>query len=659
MKQGIFALNAVAFAYVMASVPAKAEISGDSAEIETITILGKSNVKDAEIAGVNVKELPINIHVVGQDEMERIRFVDANEFLDRIPGETQVRNLRIPDGGKGYTIPMVDGIPLENPYEGATQRLDRINTFDISQVQVIKGPSSALYGNNAFGGVVNVITKDAPKEQTAQVLVEAGNFGRSRLGVSTGGTASSVGYFIDVNSRRLDGMREESKNDRDQASAKLIFNINNDLRIITRAEYLDEQMIVRGDLTEDQIKEDKHQAGSLSSSEDLQQSTLAVKFEQNFTSGVAELSLVRREKDTIGASRFRGPQDENDLGYSLKASYRHEFNNFHLLGGYELYDGEQDTKRYGRDDINLQGTFTKFQNELNIDAYFMQYHHELTADLTLTAGVRYEDIELSSSLYNDNASFSDLAPKVGISYQVDDNHLFWASVSEGFYAPDLSDLYDPEEGNPNLKPEEMTNVEIGIRGQFGHWYYDTSIYDSEIENYLVTQELINDQGHEYEQVTNAGLVSLKGVETVIEFAPEDSRWRLGFTHTFNRNTYDSFVQSTPGASDDLSGKVMRRAPKHHFNGRLAWAATDNFTIEFEADAYSHYYADHANSDESKFTRDPRYHVRMDYVYYDWKFWLHGLNLTDTIEDRATYSRGKMKYRTVDGRTFYMGATYQF
>lgn len=659
MKQGIFALNAVAFACAMASMPIKAEVSGDAAEIETITILGKSNVKDAEIAGVNVKELPINIHVVGQDEMERIRFVDPNEFLDRIPGETQVRNLRIPDGGKGYTIPMVDGIPLENPYEGATQRLDRINTFDISQVQVIKGPSSALYGNNAFGGVVNVITKDAPEKQTTQILAEAGNFGRGRLGVSTGGSVSSVGYFIDVNSRRLDGMRDEGKNDRDQASAKLIFNVSSDLRIITRAEYLDEQMIVRGDLTQEQIDEDKHQAGSLSSSEDLQQSTLAVKFEQNFTSGLAELSLVRREKDTIGASRFRGPQDENDLGYSLKASYRHEFSNFHLLGGYERYDGEQDTKRYARDDINLQGSFTQFQNELNIDAYFMQYHHELTPDLTLTAGARYEDIKLSSSLFDDSASFSDLAPKLGISYQINDNHLFWVSVSEGFYAPDLNDLYDPEEGNADLKPEEMTNIEIGLRGQINNWYYDTSIYDSEIENYLVTQELINDQGHEYEQVTNAGLVSLKGVETVIEYVPENSAWRLGVTHTFNRNTYDSFVQSTPGASDDLSGKVMRRAPKHHFNGRIAWAATDNFTVEFESDMYSHYYADHANSEESKFTRDPRYHLRMDYVYNNWKFWLHGLNLTDTIEDRATYSRGKMKYRTVDGRTFYLGATYQF
>ena len=659
MKCSICTASAVVLAYAVVSLSPMAAANGDLEGVETITILGGSNIKDAEIAGVNVKQLPINIHVVGQDEMDRIRFVDPNEFLDRIPGETAVRNLRIPDGGKGYTIPMVDGIPLESPYEGATQRLDRINTFDIAQVQVIKGPSSALYGNNGFGGVVNVITKDPPQQQTRQLLVEAGNFQRSRLGLSSGGTAGNTGYFIDVNSRRLDGMREDGQNHRDQASAKLIFNATNDSRIITRAEFFDEHTVVRGDLTADQIQQDKYQAGGLSSSEDLQQATVAITLEQNFAAGIAEISLVRRRKDTIGASRFRGPQDERDLGYSVKASYRHEFSHCHLLGGYEGYDGEQDTKRYGRDDLQLQGSFTQFQNELNIRAYFTQYHCELTTDLTLTAGARYEEIQLASSAFEENASFSDVAPKLGISYQLAADHLLWVSFSEGFYAPDLMSLYDPEQGNTALQPEEMTNVEIGFRGQFGSWYYDTSIYDSDIDNYLVTQEFVNTGGYEYEQVTNAGLVSLKGVETVVEYLPENSDWRLGFTHTFNRNTYDSFVQSTPGASDDLSGKVMRRAPKHHFNGRIAWAVANNFTVELEADIYSYYYADHSNSAESKFTRGPRYHIRMDYLYRNWKFWLHGLNLSETLEDRATYSRGQMKYRTVDGRTFYLGATYQF
>lgn len=99
--------------------------------IESITVLGSAATADAELGGVSLKALPNNTHVVGRAEIERLRFVNPNEFLDRIPGETQVRNLRIPDGGKSYTIPMLDGMPLESPYEGATQRLDRVNTFDI------------------------------------------------------------------------------------------------------------------------------------------------------------------------------------------------------------------------------------------------------------------------------------------------------------------------------------------------------------------------------------------------------------------------------------------------------------------------------------------------------------------------------------------------
>ena len=185
-------------------------------KIETITVLGASNTEGATLGGTNLKELPINTHVVGQAELERLSFVDPNEFLDRIPGETQVRNLRIPDGGKGYTIPMLDGMPLENPYEGATQRLDRVNTFDIQRVEVIKGPASALYPNNAFGGIVNVISKDAPLKPETTVFIEAGDFNRLRAGVNTGGSVDNIDYFFDANIRNLGGLRDGVINDKEQ-----------------------------------------------------------------------------------------------------------------------------------------------------------------------------------------------------------------------------------------------------------------------------------------------------------------------------------------------------------------------------------------------------------------------------------------------------------
>ena len=125
--------------------------------IETITVLIAPLSENAKLGGINLKDLPLNAHVVGQTEIERIRFVEPKELLDRIPGETQVRNLRIPNGGKSYTLAFVDGVPIENPYEGATQRLDRVNTFDIQRVEVIKGVNRTVVYHDHLDLTLKVI----------------------------------------------------------------------------------------------------------------------------------------------------------------------------------------------------------------------------------------------------------------------------------------------------------------------------------------------------------------------------------------------------------------------------------------------------------------------------------------------------------------------
>ncbi|MBT0586269.1 TonB-dependent receptor family protein [Alteromonas oceanisediminis] len=643
-----------------------------SASIETITVLGDANTQGATLGGIDLKTLPINSHVVGRVELERLRFVDPDEFLDRIPGETQVRNLRIPNGGKGYTIPMLDGIALENPYEGATQRLDRTNTFDIERVEIIKGPASALYPNNAFGGVINVVSRDAPLTSETLISAEAGDFNRFRARVSTGGTVQKVGYFFDANLRELDGLREGAKNDREQVSGKLIFSSSDVSEITTRAEYLSENRIERGDLTEQELADDPTQAGSLSASTDLTQSTLSGQWEYLMPNGQFDVHAVRREKDTVGASRFRGPQDENDLAYSAKIQYRHDFTTSNLISGYERYDGEQDVKQYARNDLGLQGTFDTFTNQLTIDALYLQYQKELTDTIIITAGARYEDIQQSHSDFTLDANYSDIAPKLGLTYAASPNLMLWASASEGFYAPsvddifidaELRDLLDIQPEAILLAPEEALNLEAGIRGSIGSWQFDTSAYHTNIDNYLVTQEFIEalSSGEiiEYQLTTNAGEVTIKGIESVLEFAPKNAPYRIGVTHTYTRNEYDSFVQSTPGAADDLTGKILRRSPDHHLNIRVAWLPIEELVIELEGDYYSDYFADDANSEASRFTRGERINLRVNYQWNDWRVWFHALNLTDTLEDRATFRRGSMSFRTIDGRTLYAGASFTF
>jgi len=526
--------------------------------LETLTVIGNAATEKAEIGGTAIKKLPINIHVVNQDEIKRLRFVDPDELLDRIPGETQVRNLRILNGSKGYTIPMVDGIPLENPYEGATQRIDRVNTSDIQRVEVIKGPASAIYPSNALGGVINVVTRDAPLESETEIWAEAGDFNRARAGINTGGTINKVGYFIDANTRNLDGLRDGVKNDRDQFSAKLIYDPTENTRFITRIEHLKEDIVTRGDLTADEIADDPKQRGNDNSSTDLEQDYISLKLEQQFTSSMLDVSLVYREKDTIGLSRFRGPQDENDQGISSKLLYRYDFDQANIIGGFETYNGEQFTRQFDRNDTNLSGASTRIEGSRRINAYFLQYELAATEQLGISLGVRHERVTVrqhsdDAEDPSGSATFNDTSPKFGITYALTPNTQLWMGLAKGFYAPDIDDIVgmpnEPGTENPELDAEDATWFEIGMRGSAGDWSYDSSYYHNTIKDYLVTQEFRNNSGNAIERTTNAGKVTIEGLESVVEYAPKDAHWRLGITHTYARNKYDSFVSS----DGDFSG----------------------------------------------------------------------------------------------------------
>ena len=193
-----------------------------------------------------------------------------------------------------------------------------------------------------------------------------------------------------------------------------------------------------------------------------------------------------------------------------------------------------------------------------------------------------------------------------------------------------------------------------MRGSHGNWKYDTSYYHNQIENYLVTQEFF-ENGLEFERTTNAGQVTVQGLESVIEYAPENANWRLGFTHTYSRNVYDSFVSS----DGDFSGNELDRSPRHHLNARLAWLPVQYWVFELEGDFYSAYYSDIDNSEAGRFKREERLNLRISFEKGPWNLWLHGINLTDTLEDRATFRGGELTFRTVDGRSVYAGVNYSF
>jgi len=649
--------------------------SVDNNYIETITVIGDAAYRGAQLGGVNLSALPLASHVVNRAEIERLRFVDPDEFLDRIPGETQVRNLRIPQGGKSYTVPLVDGVPLASPYEGATQDITTVNSFDIERIEIIKGPASALYPNNAFGGVINVVTRSAPDEFEGRAWIEAGSFNRLRTGVSAAGSGEKFGFFFDANTQNLDGLRDTFKNDRDQLSTKVIFSPSDDTEMFIRYEYLKRDEVFPGDLRANEFASDPTVKGATAGSmEAVNSHAVSFKLNQAFGKNDLDASFVYRVENSVGDGRFSPPEEGKDQSLNAKALYRHDFIGSTLTVGAEYFKGDIDTEEYARADVEREGDIVVIsKNDLKIASFFGQYSFDLGDDWNITAGLRHEEIDLNTyfpfnsaspidegQTYSKSYHFS--APKLGATYQASENILLWVGFSRGFLPPSVRDLYlNRPKANPDLQAEKASNIEFGVRGQLGEFSFNSSYYHTRISNFLVTE----DDGV-IETTSNAGQVTVQGVETVLEYALSD-QWKISATHTYAKNVYDVFFGADDDGDKDLSGNRLSRSPDHHVNTRIAWLPIEGLVLEAEGDFYTGYYTRDDNSidPEGKFARGERLNFRATYNFGKWGLWFHALNLTDTLEDRVSYSPprgrrpGRRNFRIVDGRTFYAGISREF
>ena len=241
-------------AMIISAVVAQPVIAEDVIEFEEISVT-------AARVETKISETASSISIIDREEIDKVKFTDASELMDRVPGVSMTRNLRIPIGGKNYTVNLVDGMAIQAAGSGTIGFAEQTNTFDIEKIEIVRGPASALYGSNALGGVINVITREAPKVPEYRVWGELGEYERSRAGVSAAGTTKGgLGYFADVNYLYFDGFRDRTKHDRKAGSLKLIHKPDDTSSLTFRAEYFEMFREDSGQLTDAQYEEDWSQA---------------------------------------------------------------------------------------------------------------------------------------------------------------------------------------------------------------------------------------------------------------------------------------------------------------------------------------------------------------------------------------------------------------
>jgi len=656
-----------------ASTYIHAEDSLNDSDVSTIAVVGGIESPDV----VRLKNLPVTSVVIGSEELNKVKFTNPTELLNRIPGVSMSRNLRIPRGDKGYTIPLVDGFSLRNPYRGSISQIEDNNIEDIERIDLIYGPSSALYGSNAFGGVVNVITAEPPEEQENRVWVEAGDHDRLRTGASTTGTLKDtglgdVGYVLDISRWDIGGYRNNTDDDRTTGSGKLVFHPTNVSKLWVRGEYLDRVSKTPHSLTQAQFNENEKQSPArfgrppLDSFSDSETHSASIGYVTETAHGEFKTGFSYRNDKGFNYAGFRDPNDFDLVDMDFKTQYRHDFKKGNELTA-SLTTGLEIVKHTNETVSFTDETKATVDEDENIDflvyAPFAQLELFPFEKTKVTLGLRYEEIKYEvkdnlDSSRDDERKFAEWAPKLGVTYDLNPDHMIFAGISRGFAPPSDGSLFSDVNADPSLDAEIADNYEIGMRGDFASMplSYDVALYYLNITDFIVSEDL----GFGQTRPINAGKVNFRGLEAQLAYTPIDYL-KFDVAYTFARN---KFVEYTNRGTEN-SGNFMSSSPKHHVNARMTLTPMENLDVELEMDVLGSYYTNNTNDadPEGKYTRDNLYNLRVSYETGPIETWFTVLNLTDekhaTRVSYSTRGAGSRSFTPGDARTIYMGMAYNF
>ncbi len=621
-----------------------------------------------------MEELPASVSVIDTREMETVKFVDSRkELLKRIPGYSMIRNLRIPMGSKNYTINLVDGLATSSAFgSGTIGSAEDTNTFDIERIEVVRGPASALYGSNALGGVINVITRKPPLEPEFRIWGESGMYDRLRGGVSAAGSADRLGYFLDANILDYEGWQDRTVNERKQVSGKMRFNMDSSSLFAVRAEYLDTYQENPGYLTQAQYDTDWQQTAVQDAYNEELATSASARFERDLSDhSIMELSYGIRNTKSEGPPSYSatggfGSDDVTNQNMVGLYQYGFDFWRSELITGIDLQHSASDSTTYAG-----RSTATVIAQQWDVAAVvtspFMQFEFSPAERIRLSLGARYDSIRYSATGYtvssrtgartdyDDTTVFNHVSPKAGITFNLGGEHRLWLGYGQGFVVPSRTYLFTGSRGydpNPDLDPEKADNYEIGLRGKMmgSRLTYDITAYRTDITDMLVADD-------EFDLYVNAGEVRVQGLETTLGCALGD-HWRLDVAYTYADNTYVDFTSG----GDDYSGNTLAASPEHHLNARVTWMPIEGLAAELEWNRISSYYTSAGNDDpKGKADRPDLFNLRLSYEKGPWTLWGHVLNvLGSKYAERVSYSSSDGRaYTSGEPLNVYAGMSYMF
>ena len=408
-----------------------------------------------------LEETPGIVTVITKEEIEAKKIVNFEDLFEEISGIKvnnygwlgSLCNLSLRGSTAKQVLILVDGRPLNTPSLGSFD-LSILPLLNIERIEIGKGPFSSLYGGNALGGVINIITKKPEEKFCLDYYLSYGRFDTSILGLNFGEKKKNFGYLFEINKNYTNGFRENSESDYLGLSGKLFFNLPNNSQVSISTGYYNSDTNLPGSLTyPTPYASQKLEYRWI----DLNYDFKGEKFDLNTKFYFNYNTTIYKNEDPSW------PQDDKTEniypGLNIKANfYPNELNI--ITTGIEYKTEKVNVV----DRINNISRIGEERKRSNIGIYLQD--EIILGKLRILPGIRWDN-------NSDYGSF--ISPKISSLIKVRENTNLRLSYGRSFTPPSISDLYWFEDwggemglfGNPDLKPEKANSFDLGIEHIFG------------------------------------------------------------------------------------------------------------------------------------------------------------------------------------------------
>jgi len=383
-----------------------------------------------------------------------------------------------PGGYNNRVLLLLDGFPVSIPNSGSSD-WNAIPFETVKHIEVVRGPASSVYGHNSMGGVINIVTRSSKGLSQWAPEVRFGSYGSRSFSLAYAGDLDKTSFIGSLGHANSNGHRFNSGYEQTRFSMKLNRALPKDQKIQFSYIFCNSFNGQPGFVYPDN-------PGLISYRESYRLSNyLQFYYKRIIKDYLFSLSLATnhfktdyRDRDDTPFEEVRDKTNYRDHSYMVRGQLQRFFK-----GGDNLTFGMEIALDQSSSNV-LRNIYE--QPEQFTTAGFSQYRRQITKKIEFDMGIRFDSREVTGGEGYSVKTFKALSPKVSLFYEIDPKITSYASCNRGFRAPSISELFLEYEssyglllqGNPILKPESLTSIEIGMKYQkknislFGNIFYN-------------------------------------------------------------------------------------------------------------------------------------------------------------------------------------------